>query len=121
MAQVVEAEIKALQDQCAAVQDEVFASFSASLGIASVREYEEVTLRASLEKQNELLALGSQRDKLAAQVEFERRKDLPAAVEKLRAQIADDEKTLAKKLAAQAKLEAAAEQARMHISVRVSS
>ena len=42
-----EAEVRALQDKCDAKEDEIFSSFSRALGIASVREYEEKTLRAA--------------------------------------------------------------------------
>ena len=55
-----------------------------ALGIASVREYEEKTLRAAREREAELLQLRQQHSKLNAQLLFERRKDLPAAADKLR-------------------------------------
>ena len=92
-----EAEVRALQDKCDAKEDEIFSSFSRALGIASVREYEEKTLRAAREREAELLQLRQQHSKLNAQLLFERRKDLPAAADKLRASIAEDAKAIGKK------------------------
>ena len=66
--EATEAEVRALQKRMAEEEDEIFADFSKSLGIESVREYERKTLRQELEQQQEILELGQQRDKLAAQV-----------------------------------------------------
>ena len=50
-------------------QDRVFAKFSKSLGIASVREYEEKTLRVAREREAELLKLKQEQGKVGAPTE----------------------------------------------------
>ena len=92
------------QAACDAEEDRVFAHFSKSLGVASVREYEEKRLRAARERQAELLFLQQQRSKLKAKVLLEQCKDLPATLDKLRASIAEDERSVARKQAQMAKV-----------------
>uniref|UniRef100_A0A7S2JH31 SMC hinge domain-containing protein n=1 Tax=Haptolina brevifila TaxID=156173 RepID=A0A7S2JH31_9EUKA len=104
-----EAELQQLRTKCDDVEDEVFSEFSRSLGLPSIRAYEETHLRKAREREAERLALKQQQSKLQARVQFEKRKDLPAAAAKLRASIEDDEKLIAKKMEKQAKAMEAAE------------
>lgn len=73
-------EIGALQAEADAAEDAIFAKFSKSLGVASVREYEERSLKAAREREAELLALKQQQSKLHAQMLFEKRRDVPTQV-----------------------------------------
>ena len=96
-------ELQEIQTKCDAEEDAVFAKFSKSLGMKSVREYEESTLRQAREREAELLELKQQQSKLQARVQLEQRRDLPAAAKKLEISIAEDEKHIAKRQAAYAK------------------
>ena len=104
-----EAAVTALQVQCDRTEDKIFAPFSKSLGVASVREYEDKMLHEAKEQEEQLQALKSHQAKLRSQLQFEQTKDLPAAVRKLSKQIADDDKALERLAAAQAKSEKATE------------
>ena len=92
------------QAACDAEEDRILAHCSKSLGGASVREYEEKRLRAARERQAELLFLQQQRSKLKAKVLLEQCKDLPAPLDELRASIAEDERSVARKQAQMAKV-----------------
>jgi structural maintenance of chromosome 1 len=70
------AEASELQERADAEEDRIFSKFSASLGIASVREYEEKHVRAAREREAQLLSLKQQQSKLKAQLLFEGRKDV---------------------------------------------
>ena len=86
-----------LEAQRGQVEDEIFAAFSKSVGVASVREYEETSLRRAREREEHLLELKQQESKLQARLQFEQRKDLPAAAAKLEAAIGKDEETIKRK------------------------
>lgn len=66
-------------------------------------------LREAKEREANVLELRAQEAKIRSQLQFEARKDLPGAIEKLKGTIADDEATLERKLARQAELEKEAE------------
>eukprot|EP00316_Scyphosphaera_apsteinii_P022800 CAMPEP_0119313214 /NCGR_PEP_ID=MMETSP1333-20130426/28260_1 /TAXON_ID=418940 /ORGANISM="Scyphosphaera apsteinii, Strain RCC1455" /LENGTH=1316 /DNA_ID=CAMNT_0007317997 /DNA_START=36 /DNA_END=3986 /DNA_ORIENTATION=- len=104
-----EAAICELQAQRDAEEDRIFSAFSKKLGVSSVREYEEKTLREVKEKEAQVLELQSQEAKLKSKLQFEQRKDLPGAIQKLQASIATEEEKLAAKKAQQAKAETAIE------------
>jgi structural maintenance of chromosome 1 len=103
-------EVDKLTAECNEVEDRVFADFSRSFGISSVREYEAKQLVEAQQKEARLLELQAQESKLHSRLQFEQRKDLPRAVEKLRASVAEDEALLSAKRAEQAKAEAASEE-----------
>lgn len=102
-------EVDKLTAQCNQVEDRVFEDFSQSFGISSVREYEEKALVEAQEKETRILELQAQEAKLNSCLQFEQRKDLPRAIEKLRASVADDDAKLKAKRAEQAKADAAAD------------
>ena len=111
-----DAQLKSLASEMAemqagmdAVEDKIFAKFSKALGVASVREYEERSIKVAREREAKLLALKTTQSKLKAQLLYEKRRDMPAAVAKVRASIDEDEKTIAKKLEKQAKVTKASE------------
>ncbi|EOD19992.1 hypothetical protein EMIHUDRAFT_451041 [Emiliania huxleyi CCMP1516] len=98
-------EVDALTTKANAVEDAVFADFSKSLNLSSVREYEQRQLVEEQQKEGRVLELQAQYDKLNSRLQFEQRKDLPRAIEKLRAAIAADDAKLKAKRAEQAKIE----------------
>uniref|UniRef100_A0A7S3AWC9 RecF/RecN/SMC N-terminal domain-containing protein n=1 Tax=Haptolina ericina TaxID=156174 RepID=A0A7S3AWC9_9EUKA len=103
-------EVKAMQAKCDSMEDKIFAAFSKSLGVASVREYEDRMLRETKEQEEHLQALKAHEAKLRSQLQFEKTKDLPAAIQKLQKSIDDDVKSLEKLSAAKAKSERASEE-----------
>mmetsp|Transcript_13773 Transcript_13773/g.37285 ORF Transcript_13773/g.37285 Transcript_13773/m.37285 type:complete len:1277 (-) Transcript_13773:524-4354(-) len=102
-------EVDKLTTKCNAVEDDVFADFSRSFGISSVREYEQKQLVEAQEKEKRILELQAQESKLRSCLQFEQRKDLPRVIEKLRVAVAEDEASLRAKKAEQAKADAAAD------------
>jgi structural maintenance of chromosome 1 len=102
-----EAELDEMQRTCDAEEDLVFQPFAKSLGIASVREYEEKHLRKARERDADILRLKQQKSKLEARIQFECRKDFPAAVAKLRETIDRDIGVVSRLAALQATSEAA--------------
>ncbi len=104
--------LAALTAERNAVEDEIFADFSSTLGVESVREYEEEVLVALKEVEARVLELQAHQAKLRSQLDFEKRKELPHALEKLRGVVAADLKALERKRAEHSKAEEATEEAR---------
>ena len=104
-----EAEVAEIAAKRDAEEDKIFAKFSKSLGIDSVRDYEESTLRQVREREASLLSLQGRLSQLEAKISFEKRKDLPEAVRKLDAAVADDEKFIAMKSEKMARATSAAD------------
>ena len=99
-------QVQSFEQQSNAEEDRIFEAFSRSLGVASVREYEEKQLREAKEHEAQVLELQAQQAKVRSRQQFVRREDLPGAIEKLQAQIRADEDELAKKSAQQAEAKA---------------
>ena len=72
-------EMAEMQAEMDAVEDKIFAKFSKALGVASVREYEERSIKVAREREAKLLALKTTQSKLKAQLLYEKRRDMPAA------------------------------------------
>ena len=99
------AEVEELQRSCDAIEDKIFAPFSKSLGVASVRDYEDQMLRQAKEQEAHLQQLKAHQAKLRSQLQFEHTKDLPSVVRKLKDSVANDAKALEKMAEKAAKAE----------------
>ena len=100
--------IAALQAKSNKEEDAIFAEFSSTLGVASVREYEQKQLKDAQEKEAHILELQAHLAKLRSQLQFEQRKDLARAMKKLEATVAADEAALEQKKAEQDEVDRAA-------------
>ena len=72
-----QSDVERLTKQCNEEEDRIFAKFSKSLGLSSVRDYEEKQLGEAQEKEKQMLELRAQEAKLQSTLQFETRKDLP--------------------------------------------
>ena len=103
-----EHQIAALQAKSNKEEDAIFAEFSSTLGVASVREYEQKQLKDAQEKEAHILELQAHLAKLRSQLQFEQRKNLASAMKKLEATVAADEAALEQKKAEQDEVDRAA-------------
>lgn len=93
------------------VEDELFADFTASVGVANIREYEERRLRSAQEKADARLALSNTISRLTNQLDYESRRDLTGPLQKLDEAITADEASKEDLLKQEAEAQAAVETA----------
>ena len=105
------AAVEAVDAQVHAVEDEVYASFSESVGVENIREYEAHNL-AALQRSARNAPFTQQRAKLTEQLNFERSRDVAGPKRRAEADIAKNESELARLTEAAEKARAAAEKAK---------
>jgi structural maintenance of chromosome 1 len=76
-------EAENLENQINKIVDRAFEKFSASVGVASIREYEENQLRGAQEMAERRLRLNNQISKLKNQLEYEQRRDTEGPINQL--------------------------------------
>jgi structural maintenance of chromosome 1 len=88
------AAVKALDEKVHAVEDEVYASFSKSVGVENIREYEAHNLQQLQRSAEERAKFTQQRAKLTEQLNFERSRDVEGPKRRAEAEIAKCEAEL---------------------------
>jgi structural maintenance of chromosome 1 len=106
------AAVEAVDAQVHAVEDEVYASFSESVGVENIREYEAHNLATLQRSAEERAKFTQQRAKLTEQLNFERSRDVAGPKRRAEADIAKNESELARLTEAAEKARAAAEKAK---------
>jgi len=82
----VEKRFNALQKQVREIESEVFATFSASVGVANIREFEESRLKQHQKAVADRAAIAEQKAALEAQLEYELKRDFAGNIQRLHAQ-----------------------------------
>ncbi|KAG4193302.1 hypothetical protein ERO13_A07G213200v2 [Gossypium hirsutum] len=80
-------DIMKLEKRINEIVDRLFKSFSQSVGVANIREYEENQLKAAQNMAEERLSLSNQLAKLKYQLEYERKRDVDSRIKKLESSI----------------------------------
>lgn len=93
----LEARSQRLHDGTREIETVVFAEFSRSVGVASIRDFEETQLKRHKELVSELGAVTERKAALVAQLEYESNRDLAAALKRVQDQV----KGLGKEMAEQ--------------------
>ena len=106
------AAVEAVDAKVHAVEDEVYASFSESVGVENIREYEAHNLATLQRSAEERAKFTQQRAKLSEQLNFERSRDVAGPKRRAEADIAKNEAELARLTEAAEKARAAAEKAK---------
>ena len=106
------AAVEAVDAKVHAVEDEVYASFSESVGVENIREYEAHNLTTLQRSAEERAKFTQQRAKLSEQLNFERSRDVAGPKRRAEADIAKNEAELARLTEAAEKARAAAEKAK---------
>ncbi|XVE77921.1 hypothetical protein DITRI_Ditri13aG0103100 [Diplodiscus trichospermus] len=76
-------DIEKLEKRINEIVDRLFKSFSQSVGVANIREYEENQLKAAQNMAEERLSLSNQLAKLKYQLEYEHKRDVESRIKKL--------------------------------------
>ncbi|KAL4379837.1 hypothetical protein GQ457_02G003900 [Hibiscus cannabinus] len=87
-------DITKLEKRINEIVDRLFKSFSQSVGVANIREYEENQLKAAKNMAEERLSLSNQLAKLKYQLEYERKRDVESRIKKLESSISSLENDL---------------------------
>ncbi|GMI69292.1 TITAN8, STRUCTURAL MAINTENANCE OF CHROMOSOMES 1 [Hibiscus trionum] len=87
-------DIMKLEKRINEIVDRLFKSFSQSVGVANIREYEENQLKAAQNMAEERLSLSNQLAKLKYQLEYERKRDVESRIKKLESSISSLENDL---------------------------
>jgi hypothetical protein len=82
----LEARLERAQASTKSVEAEVFASFSASVGVTNIRDYEEKCLKKHSELLTQMAAVGKQLASLTAQCEYETKRDFHGVLLRVREQ-----------------------------------
>ena len=106
------AAVDAVDAKVHAVEDEVYASFSESVGVENIREYEAHNLATLQRSAEERAKFTQQRAKLTEQLNFERSRDVAGPKRRAEADIAKNESELARLTEAAEKARAATEKAK---------
>ena len=106
------AAVEAVDAKVHDVEDEVYASFSQSVGVENIREYEAHNLATLQRSAEERAKFTQQRAKLSEQLNFERSRDVAGPKRRAEADIAKNEAELARLTEAAEKARAAAEKAK---------
>lgn len=75
--------VDTLTDEMNEVEDEVFRDFCASVGVASIRDFEDGTLKAVQANMQKRMKLKEQVEKLRAQLQYEEGRDFKTPLEKI--------------------------------------
>jgi len=76
-----------IQEVIRAAEIEVFGKFSKTVGVANIREYEESRLRLYNDRKQKFSAVCEQKASLAAQLEYELKRDFKGSLSRIRSQI----------------------------------
>ncbi|KAJ1421694.1 RecF/RecN/SMC, partial [Ochromonadaceae sp. CCMP2298] len=87
--QSLEARLSEVHGSVQAVEAEVFGAFSAQMGIANIREYEETALKKHQQLLLKSSAVSKQLSELTAQLAYERKRDFQGVLKRLEKQVAD--------------------------------
>lgn len=85
----LEKQLAALQERIREVEAEVFGDFSSRVGVANIRDYEEQGLRRHQEQQQQHAAASKSLASLAAQLEYELKRDFQGTLARVRSQLAE--------------------------------
>eukprot|EP00897_Mesotaenium_endlicherianum_P000577 jgi/Mesen1/1051/ME000122S00048 len=88
--------ISELESKINEITDRIYESFSRSVGVANIREYEENQLKEAQEYAERMLGLKNQRAKLQSQLEYERSRDTKGPLEQLAEKIESSKRELVK-------------------------
>jgi structural maintenance of chromosome 1 len=83
-----EAALKAVQERIAETEDKTFNTFSRSIGVANIRDFEEGHLRALQESSSGRRDIREQKAKLEAQLQYERTKDFKTPLSNIEKRLA---------------------------------
>jgi structural maintenance of chromosome 1 len=83
----LEADRQELHERIRTVEERVFGSFSQSIGVENIREYEETQLKQHQDLQEKRAALTEQKAALVAQLDYENKRDFSTALKRFRSQI----------------------------------
>ncbi len=89
-----ENEVKDKTDSMAKIEDKLFARFSAKVGVANIREFEENRLSNAQKQQEKKLELSNQLSRVNNQLEYERKRDMAKNLKGLTEKLKTDQKTL---------------------------
>ncbi|KAI5727295.1 hypothetical protein M8J77_000374 [Diaphorina citri] len=92
------------KEEMNSVEDIVFRDFCKSIGVSTIRQYEEAELRSQQERQKICQEFESQIDVIENQLSFERSKDTKKNVARWERAVSDDEEELARAQGAEEKL-----------------
>lgn len=90
----VEKRFNTLQRQVREIESAVFASFSASVGVTNIREFEESRLKQHQKAVADRAAIAEQKAALEAQLEYELKRDFAGNIQRLHAQRAEASKQI---------------------------
>lgn len=90
----LEKRLKTLHDVVRQVENEIFASFSASVGVQNIREYEENRLKIYQENITKRKELSERKATIVAQLEYEKKRDFDSALERTKNQLTETQNTL---------------------------
>ncbi|EDO49596.1 predicted protein [Nematostella vectensis] len=94
--------IKKTEAEMNQVEDKVFQEFCQTIGVDTIRQYEEKQLKAQQERSKKRLEFTKQESRLQNQLDYERSRDTKSQVKKLETSIKNDEEEI-KKLKAEEK------------------
>lgn len=83
-----------LKEKLNSVEDDVFADFCASIGVANIRQYEERELRTQQERAKRRMEFEDQKNRIQNQLDFERTRDTKDNVLRWERAVQDDEDAL---------------------------
>lgn len=92
------------KEEMNSVEDVVFRDFCKSIGVTTIRQYEDAELRSQQERQKICQEFESQIDVIENQLSFERSKDTKKNVARWERSVSDDEEELARAQSAEEKL-----------------
>eukprot|EP01027_Heterolobosea_sp_BB2_P014085 GEZU01020278.1.p1 GENE.GEZU01020278.1~~GEZU01020278.1.p1 ORF type:complete len:467 (-),score=180.92 GEZU01020278.1:41-1441(-) len=87
-------EKNAILDRIRALEDEIYADFSARVGVENIREYEERQLRAAKERAQKRSEFDILLARLQNRLDYERNRDLKGPIDQLEESIKEKEKSL---------------------------
>lgn len=97
-------EIENIKENMNNVEDVVFQSFCASIGVANIRQYEERELRTQNERLKKRHEFESQKNRITSQLEFEQTRDTKTNVLRWERAVQDEEDNLEREKAAMDRL-----------------
>ncbi|GAM21113.1 hypothetical protein SAMD00019534_042880 [Acytostelium subglobosum LB1] len=86
--------IDSLQNDISAVEEDMFQEFSQSLGIKSIREFEEDRLKKIQQQSSERMALSHKIDRVRNQMEYESSRNLESEINTLRSELEANQEAL---------------------------
>ena len=90
----LETRVASIEKKIAKQEDAVFNAFSRSVGVSSIREYEEKRLQASKQRSERRLDLSNQISRLNNQIQYQSKKNASKKLAQLEKKIAEDRSTM---------------------------